>query len=297
MLRVARRSAVIGYVALVSMLLSTTTADAQAGKQAPPTASANCTASACDLSATSTTSSGGFPGNAVPVVLSKGSGSAPACSFVPLGGEVTGADGSKGYLYDEDCGRGYDQGMLGGQALPMWLPAGKAGPVAPAVSPVVVAHQAYTQLKPPPPVVAMSPSSFQVVGVPTWLWIDAAGWTARSTTASVPGVTVTATATPVSVVWDLGDGGPPVVCSGPGTPFTTASDPTASSPDCGYTYRRESAGGSGVGAFTVSASVHWRVAWQAKAAGQQGVFPDLVSTGSVRVTVREVQTLVVRSGG
>ena len=259
-------------------------------------ASATCDPSSCSFEAGSETSVGTTSGK--PVVLATGGkGSAPACSMVPLSGVTTGDDGSKGFLYDESCGRGDNEGMFGGEALPMWQPVGPGGMVVPAVDPRVAAQQAYTQLKPPVPVVAMSPSMFQVVGVPTWLWIDSAAWRPQSATVTVPGVTVTATATPVNVTWHLGDGDGTVVCRGPGTVFTDRSDPAAASPDCGYTYQRPSTGLHGAGAFTVTASMHWRVVWQARGTGQQGDLPDLVTHATSQVRVREVQTLVVAGNG
>jgi hypothetical protein len=214
---------------------------------------------------------------------------------VPTTGLVTADDGTKGYLYMVDCGRGVDQGMANPPLRPLFAPAGTAGPSAVAVDPQVVAQQAYAQLSLRKPVLALSPSSFQVVGVPTWLWVDGGGWVPQSATVSVPGVTVTATATPVSVSWDLGEGGQTVLCRGPGTPFTSRSDPAASSPDCGYLYRRPSAGRPG-GTFTVRATMHWQVAWQAKGAPGQGAFPDLTSQSSVQVQVSEVQALVAHDG-
>ncbi len=138
----------------------------------------------------------------------------------------------------------------------------------------------------------MSPSSFQVVGVPTWLWLDRTQWVPQTATVSVPGVVVTATATPVQVTWDPGDGNRLVACNGPGTPFTDRSDPDTASPDCGYIYRRPSKSQPD-GQFTVQATIHWRVDRRAQGTGQQGVFPELVTTSTRQVEAREVQTLVV----
>ena len=48
-------------------------------------------------------------------------------------------------------------------------------------------------------------------------------------------------ATPVSTTWDAGDGTPPLVCAGPGTPYDTSRPESSQSTDCSHTYRSSSA--------------------------------------------------------
>ena len=255
---------------------------AVADNKSPGQATATCSSSSCLLDASAPSSTAG-----IAPVARHGGGSAPACQYVPDGGLTTADDGTKGYWYRLACGAGFDQGMLGGPALPLWAPAGQ--PV-PAIPPQVVAQQAESHLVLPVPAVAMSPAAFQVVRVPTWLWVAGAAWRPVTATAQVPGTAVTATATPVSVVWDLGDGAA-VTCRGAGTPYRPGvGDPAAVSPDCGHTYLVSSADQPD-GVFTVTARVHWTVDWTG--GGQQGVFPDLVSTTSRAVRVQEVQDLTV----
>ncbi|WP_062204436.1 hypothetical protein [Streptomyces sp. NBRC 109706] len=150
---------------------------------------------------------------------------------------------------------------------------------------------AVEQLELPSPVIHMSPSedAYQMVRVPTWLWIGSEGWGAVEETASVPGVSVTAVARPVRVRWSLGDGSV-VVCSGPGTPFSADFSPGDESPDCGYTYTRSSLAEPG-GVFTVSAELEWDVVWEG--AGESGRVPGLRTSWEVPVTVDEIQALVV----
>jgi hypothetical protein len=64
----------------------------------------------------------------------------------------------------------------------------------------VLAHQT--------PVIRSGPAqtALQLTNLPKWLWIDPAEWVPESKTATVPGESVTATATPVSVTWHPGDG-------------------------------------------------------------------------------------------
>jgi hypothetical protein len=155
----------------------------------------------------------------------------------------------------------------------------------PALSPEQVAQMARNRLSLPAPRIAANPVGDQLVNLPTWLWLSS--WEPVSATASVPGVSVTAVATPTSVSWSMGDGSV-VTCAGPGTPFRPGGDPRAPSPDCGHTYRSSSANQPGQ-AFPVTATVHWTVTWSG--AGQSGTFPDLTTTGNAAFRVAESQAL------
>lgn len=164
----------------------------------------------------------------------------------------------------------------------MWVPAGVAAP-----SPIDLARIARRQLDLPGPKLRTSPTGEQLVGLPTWLWIDPTAWQPRTQAVAVPGASVTATATPRMVSWSLGEGGT-VNCAGPGTPYTKGSDPRAPSPSCGYLYRRSSAGAPGE-AFRITATIHWTVTWSG--AGQAGTFDDLASMDSVSLRVAESQAI------
>ncbi|MFF4501624.1 hypothetical protein [Streptomyces sp. NPDC001401] len=156
----------------------------------------------------------------------------------------------------------------------------------------VVVQRAIERLKLPKPVIRTSPDEdhVQVVHVPTWMWVEHRTWGPVSTSAAVEGVKVTATARPQKAVWSMGEGGQ-VVCRGPGTPYSGAYSPKASSPDCGYTYRRASLTAPG-GAYTASVRVTWDVQW--RGAGQTGVVPGLVMTAQRQLVVDEVQAVVTR---
>lgn len=166
---------------------------------------------------------------------------------------------------------------------PVWIPD---GPVT-APSPAQLAEQARRQLLLPSPQIDANPVGEQLVNLPMWLWVDPASWSARSATAQVPGVMVTAVARPTSVSWSMGDGDS-VSCRGPGTPFPPGGDPRAASPDCGHVYRDSSAAEAGQ-AFPVIATVHWSVTWWG--AGQRGTFPDLTTSARTQFRVAEAQAL------
>jgi hypothetical protein len=170
---------------------------------------------------------------------------------------------------------------------PIWIAAGQPAPGRPALpSPAQMAQVALRQLRLPTPGISANPAGEQLVRLPTWMWLSA-GWQPVSATAAVPGVSVTATATPMSVSWSMGDGHT-VQCAGRGTPFPGGTNPAAPSPDCGHTYSASSAGQPGQ-AYSVSATVHWKVTWAG--AGQNGVFPDMTTTANAAFRVAEAQAL------
>jgi hypothetical protein len=153
-----------------------------------------------------------------------------------------------------------------------------------------LAQVAVARLRLPGPVIRANPAGPQLVNLPTWLWVDRAGWAPRWATAAAPGVSVTATATPARVVWSMGDG-TTLTCTTAGTPFPAGTDPMAASPDCGHTYRSSSQDSPG-GVFQVRATVFWAVSWAG--AGQRGRVDDL-STSTTTV-FRVLESPVVNTG-
>ncbi|WP_433615352.1 hypothetical protein ACQP2P_11335 [Dactylosporangium sp. CA-139114] len=158
----------------------------------------------------------------------------------------------------------------------------------PVVSPAVLGRQARARLNLPAAVIKMNPPGDQLVNLPVWMALDPVSWKEQSATASVPGVSVTATARPVKASWSMGDS-TTVVCTGPGTVWTPGTDPAKASPDCGHVYRRSSTNTAG-GAYTVTVTVTWEVTWAG--AGQSGTVPGLTTTGQVQTRVQESQAVV-----
>lgn len=163
--------------------------------------------------------------------------------------------------------------------------------LVPQLTAAEVAELARAQLGLPVPALAADPARDQLVHLPTWLWL-VDGWEVVTATASVPGISVTATARPASVSWRTGDGST-VTCTGPGTRFRPGADPRASSPDCGHTYRRSSAAQPG-GTYLVQATVHWSVSWSG--GGQFGTFPEMTTSSTTRFRVTESPALNARPG-
>lgn len=169
---------------------------------------------------------------------------------------------------------------------PVWIADGEQPGAAQLPSPEELAQMARRQLRLPSPTISANPAGDQLVNLPTWMWLSSGGDPVTAT-ASVPGVSVTTTATPGSVTWSMGDGST-VLCNGAGTPYAAGGDPAAPSPDCGHVYRRSSAGQPGQ-AFGVTATVHWTVSWFG--AGQGGTFPDMTTTSTTSFRVAESQAL------
>ncbi|ASO21595.1 hypothetical protein FHR81_003239 [Actinoalloteichus hoggarensis] len=170
---------------------------------------------------------------------------------------------------------------------PVWIPDGDEPGADLLPSPEELAALARDQLRLPQPSIATSPTGDQLVHLPTWLWLEETGWGARSATASVPGVSVTATARPVSTTWSTGDGAS-VTCPGPGTPFPGGGDPEAPSPDCGHVYR-SSSDHQPDQEFPLTATVRWKITWVG--GGGAGTLPDLTTEATTTVRVAESQAL------
>ncbi|WP_194922657.1 hypothetical protein [Catenulispora pinisilvae] len=224
---------------------------------------------------------------AAPTAASKANAPTYACSEEPdpsVVGSPGPAGATAGAWYRLRCTS--DAGSLNTAQIPktdleVWVPVSK---------PVDLAQKAAKQIRLTAPVLNMSPwvDGPQWVNFPMFLWTDVEAWHPLSATASVPGLQVSATATPEDVIWDMGDGGT-VSCAGPGTPFTDSTPAAASSPTCGYLYKRASDAEPG-GTFTVRGTETWRVTWVG--GGQRGTLPDLSATSSIAVRVAESQALV-----
>jgi hypothetical protein len=170
-------------------------------------------------------------------------------------------------------------------------------PGAVAVSPDVLARQAYSLLPLPDPVPRMAPDRAPdgrfdtIVNLHTWLWVDRTEWRTLTRTTSVPGLAVTVTATPVRTRWDTGEG---TVDCGPGTAWSQAALAGETdgfgpaSPDCEVRYRRASTRSGLPGNVTAT----WHVTWIATD-GERGELPDLTRLTPFTVIVREYSAVLV----
>ena len=179
--------------------------------------------------------------------------------------------------------------VISAMPLLFWSESMPAGPAAP-VDPAVVAQTIVEQMELRAITIGMVPEDFPgsmgIVGLPMWFWVadpseQTFGPMTRS--ASLGGVTVTATAKVNKVLWEMGDGNA-VTCWTAGTPFTDGHG-GEESPDCGYRYSKQ-------GTYTIRATSFWSVDWTSTS-GPSGSIP-LQFTQSRIVEVGELQ--VVRSG-
>jgi hypothetical protein len=162
----------------------------------------------------------------------------------------------------------------------MVCPVGNNPAPVPHIPTVDVAYNARDQLTVPAPHVHTAPSARTYVQLKTALWVDQADYVTKSITVTVPDQSVTATATPESVTWNMGEG--TTACQGPGVPNGT---------QCGYTYQRSSASQTG-GKYLISATITWNVAWTCAGNCDQagGALNPLTMTTQAQLEVGEVQT-------
>lgn len=199
--------------------------------------------------------------------------------------------------FEEMFDRGPDTGAVypcfdaaGEQVSLVYSPdAPAAGPPPPTPGEVARRAVAQMNLQAVQIGIAPQPPATAVAGVPVWFWVDDPGATTfgpATESATVRGVTVTATARVDKVHWNLGDG--TTISCGVGTPYTPeyGGDP---SPDCGHTFTRES-GFEPDGAYAVTATTTWVVEWAG--AGQSGTITLDPLVAQTSIVVAEGQVLV-----
>ncbi|WP_350277479.1 hypothetical protein [Kribbella sp. HUAS MG21] len=155
--------------------------------------------------------------------------------------------------------QGYDQGRHIVTKW-VWLPG---TPDTVVVDPVTLAYQAVTEMELAAPLIRTAPDASQVglVNMPVWLWVAKTEntWGPIVRSASVPGLSVTATARVKAVNWSMGDGST-VRCEGPGTPYD-ASMGVKGSPTCGHRYVKTSHKMPDC-KYPVTAVAQWEIGWQ-----------------------------------
>jgi hypothetical protein len=155
--------------------------------------------------------------------------------------------------------QGYDQGKHIVTEW-VWLPG---TPDTVVIDPVTLAYQAIAEMRLAPPLIKTAPAAGQLglVNMPVWLWVAKTEntWGPIVRSASVPGVSVTATAQVTAVNWSMGDGNT-VRCDGPGTPYTKGTG-VRNSPDCGHGYAKTSHKLPNC-TYPVTATAQWEITWQ-----------------------------------
>jgi hypothetical protein len=204
--------------------------------------------------------------------------------FVPYGQPTTPDETGQYYLVT--CTPVPDDEV--GEFLALVYPAAPTGP-----TPGQVGQIAVSELNLPAPTVSMAPSGGKaIVSLESWLWIDPADWQPITATATVGGITATATATPQYVVWDMGDGNQ-VTCDSPGVAYNTSIADQDQTTSCGYTYQETSANGPDQ-QFMITTTIAYDVTWTSvgvAGGGDLGIVPGASTTTAV--TVDEIGTVIV----
>jgi hypothetical protein len=162
----------------------------------------------------------------------------------------------------------------------------------PDPNPEALRQQALRELTFPTPEIVTSPPAdkVQLVNMRTWLSVGGS-WRTLSSTAEVPGVSVTVTAEPARVLWDMGNGDK-VVCEGPGSTYDTSRGENDQPGACFYRWRRSSAAEPD-GSYLVTATLQWNVSWTVTGAPGGGALPEMEQSATRAVQVGEAQA---RSG-
>ncbi|WP_310961361.1 hypothetical protein [Nocardioides terrisoli] len=174
-----------------------------------------------------------------------------------------------------------------------WIPPGGApaaeidpGALAKHALAVMPLRTAYVQIAPANP----DPT---YVGVQNWLWLPKPQWATLRKTVSVGGTSVSVTARPTKVLWDMG---PQVrTCEGPGRAWHDGMSDAAQT-TCSYAYSVTSDGQPGR-MFHVTARIGYQVDWTcrgrcARREGTLGVIEAPAGSGRLRVLQR--QTVLVQ---
>jgi hypothetical protein len=221
-----------------------------------------------------------------------GSGARWTCRYFPIGAPFAdvalgshspnGVDPVEGIAYVLNCDD--ENGRLVSSRFVVYSPADPLGGVAVVERAVTEARR---RLELGPPVPRFNPPASQLVGLPTWLWVENL-WFQQSATASVGGVSATVHAVPVGVDWDTGDGSR-VLCDR-GVPYDRARSARSQSSACTHVFQRSSADQRS-GTYRMRATQRW-VAWWSSSTGGGGSLGMLSRSTESDIRVIEMQALV-----
>jgi len=158
--------------------------------------------------------------------------------------------------------------------------------------PRYLAEETAEQMSLPVADIGLSPpeGADHLVNLASWLWVE--NWAAVTTSATLRGVTVSVTAAPEAVLWDMGAGEPPVQC-GAGTRYDPNRAEDEQSTDCSYIYRRSSFGEPDE-RFRAVATMRWAISWTSST-GESGVLPSVSTQRRFQLRVVEGQAVVTEA--
>jgi hypothetical protein len=177
-----------------------------------------------------------------------------------------------------------------GTPLPVFVPNG-VGAAAPPPDPAVLARRALERmvLTVPDVHLAPAPPAKTYVGLETWLWLPAQQWAALTESVTAGGTTVTVTAEPRRVVWEMGAGS--TVCYDPGRVWVIGQMSESSTTSCQYTYEQVSDFQPDQ-RFQVAATIVFRADWTCSGdcladSGSLGEVEGLPGRSAIRVGERQ----------
>ncbi|MFK4068824.1 hypothetical protein [Streptomyces sp. NPDC029674] len=206
----------------------------------------------------------------------------------------------KGYWWDSFIPEGRESapGAFDCDKPYFWVDEGDPPPtdIPEAVTPELLAHLAYAEIRVPDTEVTLAPEEATKVNLPTWAWLDKAEFKPVSVTASVPILKIhaTATAEPVSLKIDPGtpdaetypaSGTCEIVDDKIGAPY--AKGKAKETPPCGVKYLRS----SGDGSYPLKATVTWKIHWTGTGVDGERGLPDGEFGAEQDVVVEEVQSI------
>ncbi|MGP4113872.1 hypothetical protein ACTWP5_23550 [Streptomyces sp. 4N509B] len=180
-----------------------------------------------------------------------------------------------------------------------WVEFGDPPPDDPnVVDTDTLAELAWEHTRVPETEVSVSPEVDQVVGVPTWVWLDEAAFEPVTVRAELPdyGIWAETTATPATLTLDPGtedadlhpgDGSCSISADGTiGEPYSEGrGDET---PPCGLTYLRATPDAE---EYELEATLTWEITWT-DYQGNTGSLPDGAFSTTVDLNVEEIQAIV-----
>lgn len=157
------------------------------------------------------------------------------------------------------------------------------------------ARRTITQPEVHTPATEWDPNGFAYVQTPTFFWLPEEQWAPISVTASLEDVSATVsatvTATPTRLQIDPGDHTALFECLGP-IPAYAPGLPSENFPGCKHVYTHSSALADTPGAWPVTITLVWDVAWSGST-GVGGTLAELTTTSTLDLPVAEIQAIVV----
>ena len=232
----------------------------------------------------------GGPGPDNPPGGGGGNGGSDPCSYYiaepqpPAGTAVWGGHTpDEGSIYIKDC----EDGWGGWGFTLVFIPNGAATPPNPAT----LARRALGQMHLAVPDVHLAPAppAKTYVGLDTWLWMPPGQWATIRKSITAGTTTVTVTAVPQLVEWDMGPG--TKVCRSAGREWKVDEMPKGATTSCSYKYSKVS-DFLPDRKFRVTATLTYQVDWTCSGNclspdGSLGNVDGLPGTASIRVSERQ----------